>query len=99
MVEISLLSDELRNLNITPADLVAIGAGLTAAAVAMIAAKEALVRVNMTADQRLQKAEMAAEKAEAITEAMTGMIDVTLRGSADIVKEALMVGSVLPDKV
>ena len=68
MAEISLLADKLKELGLSPADLVAIGAGLTAGAVAAIAAKEALVRVNMTADQRLAKAEQDAEMAKMISD-------------------------------
>ena len=75
MAEISLLADKLKELGLSPADLVAIGAGLTAAAVAAIAAKEALVKVNMTADERLRKAEQDAEIAKMVLEETRKSID------------------------
>ncbi len=97
MVEISKLADEMAKAGITAVDLAAIGAGLTAAAVAGIAAKEALRRINRTDEERLaqQAAEIAAWKAgfDSVTEMVTAF------DMKNIIKEALVAGSVLPDAV
>lgn len=99
MVEISLLADSMKAAGLSPADLVAIGAALTAGAVAAIAAKEALRRVNLTSDERIASAEAASHEAQAVADSMARMTTAILSGSADVIKETLVAGSVLPDKV
>ena len=99
MAEISLLADQFGKMGLLPADIVAVGAALTAAAAAMLVAKEALHRINTTEEERIAKANASAHEAEAILNAVNETIDKSFTGAAEIIKEVFVAGSILPDKV
>lgn len=90
----------LEDLGDIPLDeIMAIGVGLSAAAATAILMIEAFNRVNMTQDEKIRKLEADNERSKAMIDGMATLLDVTLSGTANITKEALVGGSVLPDKV
>ena len=80
-------------------ELMAIGLGLSAAAATSLLMIEAFNKVNQSTDDRIKKAESDAQIANAIL-ANTNMLLETFGNALALnIKESLMVGSVLPDKV
>lgn len=90
----------LEDLEDIPLDeIMALGAALTAAAATSLVMIEAFNRINMTTDERIRKLEADIEFNKAIMEGTAKTVDIVAQGAASIIKESLMVGSVLPDKV
>jgi hypothetical protein len=103
------LQDQLDTLGLTPSDLVALGAAMSAFAGSALIMRQALRQVEM------QRAEMAEETPESRAQRLE-ILRLTLRDYmhymgpegwaqlvqsadiAEIIKESLMVGSVLPDE-
>ena len=80
-------------------EIAAIGLGLSAAAATALLMIEAFNKINMSTDDRIKKAESDAQIANAIL-ANTNMLLETFGNALALnIKESLMVGSVLPDKV
>lgn len=101
MVEITMFTDNLAKMGLTPADLAAIGAALTAAALAGIATKAALSKINYTEtpEQKIERMKAETEQWKAGFDSATDMTEKVFAGSSTLVKELLVLGSVLPDKV
>ena len=96
------LADQLEKAGIEPRDLVIIGAALSAAAASMLLAKEALSQI----EGRKQKREYTPEQRVMMLQALGPTIEVLgkmpgdfTEGVSEIVKEALVFGSILPDEI
>jgi hypothetical protein len=112
---ITSLADTLERVGLTPADLVALGAAISAAAAAGILTKTALRNIELMRSEIAQTSPadrlLLAKEASSILNTLVAnfgaegtakvleQIGPAAEGVGSVVKEALMVGSVLPDEV
>jgi hypothetical protein len=90
----------LEDLEDIPLDeIMALGLACTAAAGTALVMIEAFNKINMSMDDRLRKAEMDVTKWVEMWDVQNRTLDILLTGAAPIVKESLVAGSILPDKV
>lgn len=90
----------LEDLDDIPLDeIMALGVGLSAAAATALVMLEALSRINMSADERLQRAELRVKQNQAMLDFQAQTQRDATTGIANILKETFVAGSILPDKI